>query len=62
MEQSNTISYKEPDYKSEIVWGTEEHGLTIKSTLRFNWFQRLMWKVFFNGKVKNINSEVENED
>lgn len=39
-----------PIYKSEIIVG----NLTIRLTKRFNWLNRLMFKVFFGLKITNI--------
>lgn len=42
--------YKNPDYKSELVIG----HLTIRLEKRFNWLNRLMFKLFFGVKITNI--------
>ena len=44
---------KNPVYKSEMIIGS----LTIRFEKRFNWLNRLMFKVFFGLTIKNIEEE-----
>ena len=39
-----------PSYKSVMKCG----NVTINNTRNFNWFQRLMWKLFFGFEIENI--------
>lgn len=41
---------KPPIYKSEMII----HNITIRFEKRFNWLNRLMFKVFFGITIKNI--------
>lgn len=42
--------FKEPVYKSELVIA----NMTIRLEKRFNWLNRLMFKLFFGITIKNI--------
>ena len=39
-----------PKYKSKIKCGNYEINITVK----FNWFQKKMWKVFFNCEIIDL--------
>lgn len=49
LEISNTV-ITNPIYKSEMIIGS----MTIRFEKRFNWLNRLMFKVFFGLTIKNI--------
>lgn len=52
-EETVTIAFYEEKYKSKLVIGK----LTIFLTKKLNWFQRKMYKVFFNITATNIDTE-----
>ena len=41
---------KQANYKSAIMIG----NFNVMTTTKFNWFQRLMWKICFNAKAVNF--------
>lgn len=49
------IGYNLPKTKSHIKIG----NLTIHNTHHFNWFHRMMWKLFFGFEIENME---ENND
>ena len=49
LEISNTLTVN-PVYKSEMIIGS----MTIRFEKRFNWLNRLMFKLFFGLNIKNI--------
>lgn len=61
METSEELTIMTPTvetYKSKIIIG----NFTIMLTKKFNWFNRLMLKLIFGLKVKNIKGEEEYEE
>lgn len=53
IEDLSSVRISKPNYKSIIIIG----NLNINNTAKFNWFQRLMWKICFNAKVINLKKE-----
>lgn len=49
LEISNTL-ITNPVYKSEMIIGS----ITIRFEKRFNWLNRMMFKIFFGLTIKNI--------
>lgn len=49
-EISDSVTIKPPIHKSELIVG----NITIRFEKRFNWLNRLMFKMFFGLTIKNI--------
>lgn len=49
---------REPNAKSVLSIGSECHKVLLPVNQKFNWFQKLMWRLFFGVKIDGLEENI----
>lgn len=49
---------QEPNAKSILSIGDKHHKVSLSVDQKFNWFQRLMWRLFFGVKIDDLEEDI----